>query len=262
VDLTQSDEIAGAIRTRHIQTPIDRALVFPADTPEDAVARELAARDFDTAPVTINDEVMGFVHAADLDPQATGSLASVVRRITARTVVAGDSPLASLMRWLRDNRFLFVVEGRDIVGLVTPSDLNKQPARTYFYLLVAGLELSLADLIRGYFPDQTDALRRLPTERQTTVNALLAEEKDDDVAADTVAAMNLTDLLTVVKQTQELRQRFGDYSKNRWQHKVCRPVIDLRHDVMHSVRTLATDGTASLDRLVALDELLRRLISS
>ena len=41
--------------------------------------------------------------------------------------------------------FLVVVEGRDIVDLVIPSDLNKQPGRTYFYPLVVGLELNLAD---------------------------------------------------------------------------------------------------------------------
>ena len=42
---------------------------------------------------------------------------------------------------------LFVLDGRRITGFFVEADLNKQPARTHFYLLVASLEGGLAHLI-------------------------------------------------------------------------------------------------------------------
>jgi len=82
------------------------------------------------------------------------------------------------------------------------------------------------------------------------------------VLSDTVAAMDLADLLMLVEKTDELRSAFGAYSRNRWANEVSKPVINLRHDVMHTVRTLANDAPSSLKRLTALDELLRGLLAA
>jgi hypothetical protein len=68
--------------------------------------------------------------------------------------VAGDTPLGALMPAMARSPFLLGVEGRAVSGLVTPSDLNKQAGRTYYYLLVAAVEMNLAERIREYFADQ------------------------------------------------------------------------------------------------------------
>ncbi len=52
-------------------------------------------------------------------------------------------------------------------------------------------------------------MHRLPAARQAVVNARLADEERADVIADAVAAMDLTDLLVVVKQT---RNRGTDFA--------------------------------------------------
>lgn len=80
--------------------------------------------------------------------------------------------------------------------------------------------------------------------------------------ADIVAAMDLTDLLNVVKKTEALRSKFGAYSAGRWDREMSAPIIDLRHDVMHTVRTLATDAPTSLLRLIRLDERIRLLLAA
>lgn len=256
-----SDDIATAIRTRHLQTPIARVLCYGADTPASDVANALADAGFDFAPVTREGEICGYVHRTDLVDQA-GTLAAHIRPLTASRVIAGDTPLATLLPALRRARFLFVVDGHDLVGIVSPADLNKQPGRTYFYLLVSAFELDLAERTRASFADQEKALLLLPQSRQERIRDRLATEERDDVLADVVAAMDFTDLLKIVKKTDALRVAFGNYSAGKWESQVSAPLITLRNEVMHSVRTLATDAPASLERLISLDERLRNLLSA
>ncbi|MEV1146526.1 CBS domain-containing protein [Micromonospora sp. NPDC049799] len=259
--LAHSYDIATAIRTRHLQTPIARVLCYGVDTPAPDVAQALTEHGFDFAPVTRDGEICGYVHRADLLDR-DGALSAYIRPLTATRVIAGDTPLATLLPALRRAEFLFVVDGHDIVGIVSPADLNKQPGRTYFYLLVSALELELAERTRGYFPDQEKALALLPQTRQQRIRDRLDTEARDDVVADIVAAMDFTDLLKVVKKTDALRGAFGTHSAGRWESEVSAPLIDLRHDIMHTVRTLATDAPSSLRRLISLDERLRSLLTA
>lgn len=259
--LTHSDDIATAIRTRHLQTPIDRVLTYGVDTPAADVAAALADGGFDHAPVTRDGEIFGYVRHVDLTGRDS-MLVDHVRPLSASRLIAGDTPLAILLPALRRAEFLFVVDGHDIVGIVSPADLNKQPGRTYFYLLVCALELALAERARDYFPDQEKALALLPRSRQEGIKERLATETRDDVVADVVAAMQFSDLMKLFKKSEELRSTFGSYSATSWDKEVSAPLIDLRNTVMHSVRTLATDAPSSLQRLISLDERLRDLLSA
>ncbi|MFU8874357.1 CBS domain-containing protein [Micromonospora sp. SL4-19] len=259
--LPYSDDIATAIRTRHLQTPIARVLCYGVDTPASDVAGALADAGFDYAPVTRDGEICGYVRRVDL-VDCSGPLAAQARPLTASRVIAGDTPLAALLPALRNAEFLFVVDGHDIVGIVSPADLNKQPARTYFYLLVSTLELTLAERTRGFFDDQDKALELLRESRRERIRERLAAEARDDVVADVVAAMDFTDLMNVVKKTEPIRSGFGSYSAGQWEKEVSAPLINLRHDVMHTVRTLATDAPSSLQRLIGLDDQLRKLLST
>lgn len=260
MSMATSDDIAAAIRTRQVQTPLDRVRLYTATEGAADAVRALDLGGFDFAPVLIGGEIGGYIRTDDLRG-AAGPLAAHVRQLTATCLVSGDAPLAALLQALRRAPFLFVIDGHAIVGIVTPSDLNKQPGRTYFYLLVAELELSVAERVRQYFPDQSAALACLPATRRGQVHDRLAAASRDDVIADAVAAMDLTDLLVIVKKTDALRLAFGDYSATRWHKEVCGPAVALRHDVMHTVRTLATDAPSSLARLIALDERLRTLLA-
>lgn len=260
MEMTPGDEIAKAIRTRHVCTPMARATSFGVEETTSAAVDVMQQLHFDYAPVTSGAGVVGFVRAGDLVAVSDTNLNNTLQGITARDLVTGDTPLEALMGWLRDQPFLFVVEGREIIGLVTPSDLNKQPGRTYFYLLIAGWEMSLAELLRRSFESQYLALNLLPAARQEQIRKREAGLNAGDVAADTIAAMELVDLMTVVKRTPTLLAHFGGYSPTKWQKTVCAPVSSLRHNVMHTVRTLATDEPASINRLVGIDRLLHDLL--
>ena len=110
----------------------------------------------------------------------------------------------------------FVVDGHRVSGFVTPSDLNRHPARAHFYLLLADLEMALARLVRGHFADLDDALALLHPQSQGVVRARFAADVKNDVETDVVTGMDLSHLLRVVGLTAELRARLGAHDEETW----------------------------------------------
>ena len=73
--------------------------------------------------------------------------------LTRPWVVSSDTTIPDLLGLFVETErpgFL-VLHGQTVVGLVTPADFNKMPARIYFYNLIGKLEIELADLATGHF---------------------------------------------------------------------------------------------------------------
>jgi hypothetical protein len=163
------------------------------------------------------------------------------------------------MRYLQEQPFLLVLEGRSISGLVTPVDLGRPAARTYFYLLLAQLEIALAEVVRRRFPEQNRAVALLNYRSRTRHAELVTELRRHDDFIDDVAALFLADLLVVVSRTPELGHHFAGVGK--WGDLI-RGVGQFRNAVMHPVREFHEASREGLRKLVDYDDLLRRLIAS
>jgi hypothetical protein len=62
--------------------------------------------------------------------------------------------MAHVLQMLAEHRLVFTVGDRGLAGFIVHSDLDRQPARTHFYLLVAGIEILLAEIVRLLYPDE------------------------------------------------------------------------------------------------------------
>jgi hypothetical protein len=242
-------------------TPMERVLA--ADVAENAatVATRMAVAAFDYAPVTRAGFLCGYVRQ-DVLAAGARTVGDVHEPLTAVALVAGDTPLATLLPALCRMAFQFVVEGESIGGIVTPSDLNKQAGRSYFYLLLAELEMEMAERVRAGFPDQEDVLTVLPAGRADGIRKRMGEERRDDVLPDVISALDLTDLLNLVKRSDVLAAALGSRSASAFDREVLRPITDLRHRVMHTVRTMASDAPASLAALMTVENRIRELMAA
>lgn len=255
----ESAEIADAIRVRHLLTPISRAVGFERTASEHDVIDVLRSHDFDIGPVWLDGVIVGFVRAADLDDRSTDPIEPRFRRLDGSLLVSADATVGSVMGWLQERPFLFVVDRIEIVGLVTPSDLNKQPGRVYFYLLIADLEVMAAQAIRKSYPNQEHALSKLSRDPRRKAERLLTAQRDGDVEADAVAVLDFGDLLAIIGGTPDLRSMLAPALAEQWDVR-SRALRRLRNDVMHMGRSLATDRKSSLERLTRLDGILRAMI--
>lgn len=144
--------------------------------------------------------------------------------------------------------YVFVQDDEDVVvGIVTPSDLNKLPARTYFYNLLAKLEMTFAQVIRDYYGnDQSALLKVMPRERAADVVDALRRA---DLEIDVVHFLYLTDLFKIVDDENDLQSQMGLKDA---EIAALHDLRAMRNDTMHPVRIMLDNqqGITDLHRHV------------
>lgn len=255
------DVIATSICAQFLQTTMERALtVRSTDTQADA-AHRLGATHFSQAPVVDYGEILGCVFVDALDPLSGGTVAAAMVPLRPEALVTADAPISELLRWLQRRRFLFVLDGNDVSGFVVIADLNKQPARTYFYLLVSEVEMNIADLLRAPPNDPEMVLGLLSVGRQKQVRDQYRRQMELGVETDLIGAFMFVDLLTACSKHDELPQKLGIESKATWQ-KLTGGLDAFRNAVMHLNREmLLEDDREALDGLIRRDHNLRELLA-
>jgi hypothetical protein len=246
-------ELGASFQARHIQVGLDRATSVDSDNKAGAALKILSQSNYDRAPVVDDGRVVGYVERQHLVKAASNDLVrDLTYPLTGGVIISADTPIAELIEWLPEQRILFVLEGREVTGFVTITDLNKQPARAYLYLVLAGLEIAMADLVRWRFgADQSPVLEALGKRDQNSVGGRLRADRDADADADLVSYLGFKHLLRVIERDQALRKEMGGLSKTRWR-SVTWPLSDLRNDVMHPVSSFvsSTEDVAALGQSV------------
>lgn len=249
-------EVASVLTVRHLVTPIQYLEGFEPEDDAQRAAHFLEAQGYDAAPVWRDGVPLGRAWRAALG--GGGLVGDHLERISPSYVISASAPISHAMHWLASDPWLFVVEGRGFIGIVTPSDLNKQAVRTYFYLLLGELEMRLGEAVRNFLPDNEAVLSLVADDRRGDIQRRLDEMRQGDVDSDAVAALNLADLIRIGRETETIRRMFGVESKAHWD-RLTKPIPDFRHDIMHVVRPLI-DDSSGLERLIRRDDRLRRLV--
>lgn len=251
-------EVASVLTVRHLVTPIQYLKGFELDDDAKEAASLLEARGYDAAPVWRDDVPLGRVWKEALS--GGGIVRDHLELISPSYVISASAPISHAMHWLASDRWLFVVEGRGFIGIVTPSDLNKQAVRTYFYLLLGELEMRLGEAVRSVLPDNETVLSLVADDRREKIEDRLRILEEGDVDSDAVAALDLADLVRIGRETESIRKMFGVESKSQWD-RLTKPIPDFRHDIMHVVRPLI-DDSSGLERLIRRDDRLRQLVGA
>lgn len=245
-------QIAEGIRARHLATPLVEVMTLATSDDSVVAAAQLAERQFDHAPV-VDDRgrVVGVVALKDLDRgMAVGECSCGLHECA---VVSADTGLPDVLRFLQEDPFLLVLEGRHVGAILTPADLGRPASRTYFYLLLAQLEIALAAVVRQDYPDQSLALTELTVQRQESIRRLLGDLRSSDDLIDEVAAFSLTDLLRVAGANDAYREVFVS---GGWSWRVLSTELGrFRNDVMHPVRDFREASPVGMRRL--LDQVYR-----
>ncbi len=242
-------DLGQGVRARHIQIDMERAPTFDLYAKAGNVLRTMTANRWENVPVTSKGRVVGYVRRTKLqkaDPEQP--IRNVTNSLAGGAIVSGDTPIAEIMEWIADQRILFVLEGREITGIVSIWDFNKQPARAYYYLVLAGLEIALADLIRWkYGTNQSNLIAHLGSRDVTELNERMERDRAGSGHGDIVSYLNFKHLLRIFERDRALRMELGKYESNKW-NSMTKPLGELRNEVMHPVTTLV----GSVDDMRAL----------
>jgi len=248
-------ELGTSFQARHLQVGLEHASTVEVDSSAGDATKILGRTNHDFAPATDKGRVVGYVERRRLASAPRGRpVRDLTYPLVGGVIVSADTPIGELIDWLPDQRILFVLEGREITGFVTIWDLNKQPARAYLYLILAGLEIALADLVRWrYGTDQRPVLAALGKRDQDSVRGRVGADRDADADSDLVSYLGFKHLLRVCENDGALREAMGGFSKTRWRSYTW-PLSDLRNDIMHPISSFVN----SPDAVEELGEDVRR----
>jgi hypothetical protein len=209
----------------------------------------LAGRRFDVAGVAA-ETIDSFVTIGSLAGAPGCKVQDVAKPIPASLCVEKVFPLGRLVEALRDEEYVFVLDGDQVRWLVTRSDLGAAAVSATVLAYLVVIEEGLRRLICQELG--TAWFDLLPTERQSSISErfedLVAENREIDLNL----CANLADWLHLGAKTAAVRIRLGFPSRQSFKDATG-SFVGLRNAVAHG-RTVfdATGFTAAVDRVLRI----------
>ncbi|MGE5528746.1 MAG: hypothetical protein ACM3X6_06350 [Patescibacteria group bacterium] len=236
--------------------PIEHCVSIKTGIIEESTLVELEQRGFDQAPVLQSDDVLlGLVETKrlrtlyDNNESLLSNDPGVCDERHLFYIGPSGTTVAHILEKMSQQRAVLVVRGSSatecgymdrIYGLLTISDLNRQPLRAVLYRLLAGLELSLAVLVGNRFQDPWTWVKTLGDEHQVRILGYWELTKRRGVDVGPITATTLAQLIQVIAKCKELAKELGYRSPSEFSTRTgCIP--ELRNCVMHPVRPLILD---------------------
>jgi hypothetical protein len=227
-----------------IQTALAGAVFVRAGWKTSRAIEALDEGDFDQAPVLSGRRIIGYALRADLLKHPSGKVRGVTRALDQHVLLNEEAPFPVLLEVLRRSSFAFLVGSDGLTGFVTVSDLNKQGSRAHFYLMIASVEVQLAELLRRFGPPQEDLLASLSLRARRAIRRRFREDKSASVEVDYLAYMYFAQLVNLVGRDPALLKRLEYASRGDWR-RITAGLAGLRNSVMHP-----TSGFLGSDRSV------------
>ena len=123
-------------------------------------------------------------------------------------ILSEATPLSQVITLLADRPFYLVMRHNRIDSLVTQSDLNHLPVRTYLFTLIAHTEGLLAEWIQRSFLN-SDYLSKLSENSQKSIQELYETKKKMDFDTRLIDCTTLIHKLTIVSKSDCMRSAFG-----------------------------------------------------
>ncbi len=237
------DLVDQAFTVEAIMTPRRRLLTVDKESStadREAILAKARERHFDVLPIERGGQIVGVLN----------TLTGHTEPLTTRWLISSDAKMLDVLRSLATLAppVLFVLHAQEIVGLVAPADMNKLPARAYFYNIIGSLEMRLAEIARSCLVSPDDMLAELGEGRRGDVKALIQDAVASDMEVDPVEYLNLSDLINHIAKCVDCRAQLGLPSRNQ-ADKSFSGLNDLRNSVMHPARSVIARHPGSLPQL-------------
>ena len=128
---------------------------------------------------------------------------------------------------------------QDMVGFVTPADINKMPVRIYLFNLMADLETALASAIHAHFGGDDQAILELlgPIDDVKEIQEQSPSMRSQELDLGVIQQLNLSHLEKILKKTPALHKAIG-FNSGSHVDDTHSGLVQLRNSIAHSVRPL------------------------
>lgn len=219
----------------------------------DKVHGRLSRKGFDVAGVRDGDRIVGYVVRDELDGGTVGEHLSHFRP---GDLVSDSTPLIETIGLLDGRDALFVLDGDQVRGVVTPADLQKTPVRMLLFGLISLLEMQLTRLIRQHY--ETESWQESLSEgRRQNAEKILEERRKRNEELTLLDCIQFGDKKDLIADVQVYRDKLGLGSKKA-ARETLKNVRRLRDDLAHSQDIL---GGRSATEIIEAVDTIRDLVA-
>jgi hypothetical protein len=218
----------------------------PDEQSKEDVVKYATDKLFDTVPVRRNGRIDGLFYVS------TGQ----IERITHDLLLTRDTPIPDALELLSASHHpaLLVLYRQQVEGILTPSDFNKVMARSYFYNLLAQLEMRLADHVRAFYRDENQLVAIIKPNDKTVpqyrkkIRERSSSDERKKYALDLIHSLMLSELQDLIFKDVPFCERLGFVNLEQAQRLFTGINDEFRRKVMHPTRPLLSD-TIGIEQL-------------
>jgi hypothetical protein len=217
-------------------TPREALLTCQKGSDFSTVCVDAQRKGFDVVPVTENERITGVLLTKVASSQP----------LTHEWLVSNDTGIVDLLNlFVESGRPGFLVFRRqEAVGLVTPADFNKLPARVCLYNLIAELEVALVAFVSSmqqFHPALSEEISLAVEDRKRLL-------KSGDADVEPAQLLCLSDFVNIIVKQEILRKPLGFQSRTKAED-LLNGLVDLRNRIMHPTRQILEQIPKDLDML-------------
>lgn len=221
--------------------------VMPVDVDDNQILQYALVNRFTWIPLFSREEgaekVVTDVAIVDLERESVASR----RGVAVEEIMAGSTPISEAIHLLWRRLFYFVLEGARIRRILTVSDLNRLPVRTYLHTLLDHLEWVLAERIDTTHPDDS-WMNLLSKEKQKEILELQQRKRGQDFDTRLIHCTTLSDKATVVGKSEPLLEALSLPSRSAFDRRF-KDIGRLRNRVDHGLPPLDKEADTLRDHL-------------
>jgi len=224
-----SEDLTGFFHAGQIATAIKGAVSVSRIESADVARQRLEEARFDQAPVMDGERPVGWVATTELTGHRTVRPAMIP--LDNCTIISAESSIASILGIILQCKFVFVADKSGISGFTVQSDLDRHAVRSYFYLLISGIEMLLSEIVKSAIPERQITLAIRADMKKRYDQACIANQETSPAEY-----LYINELIELFRQT--------DYARDPdfWNESLTSLLLKVksfRNTVMHATRSIA-----------------------
>ena len=196
---------------------------------------------FDYLPVRdgADGPVVGLFARKGIPPDGAARVRDVMQPLSSANLIAIDAPLLQFVLNADTNPCRLILDGTEIRGLVTLSDIQRLPVRTALFSLFIHLELLLTEVLRRKIGPDRSPFKFLSGKRAEDARERWETSKASGLDHDSYSALMFADKKTVAKKL-----KLCGLSGERIDTELKSIEAKLRNPIAHGADYAQTEATA------------------
>jgi hypothetical protein len=232
----------------------------PQECSEEEIVADARALEFDMIPVESHGQIREILHVESRER----------RLITHELLLTCDTPIPDALTILNSSPYpaLLVLQRQTITGIITPADFDKVLARSFYYSLLAHMEMLLAELTRLHYEDHDEIVNLLKPDDKTLAQfRTKIRERSNSVEResyklDLIHNLTLEEFFALVLKDDTFLAELGFKDREQAEELSNGINVEFRRKVMHPAKPVLSNQFGidklcqNIERVTKLREIL------